>query len=127
MAPAGVCVQVCLSCMSGERLKAVADLMQQNMAVQAHLSLASHMITTSHSLTCTLLSRRGGTYLIDPTSGLIYNDAHLDEWPQLLGLVDANSQTVMGMGMDAATSFFVQLNAYLREEKVREYVRQHLC
>ncbi len=61
----------------------------------------------------------GKYYLIDPQTGLLYHDAPLSEWPHLVGRVDTARGTVSALGQDAATKFFTQLDAYLKDSKVR--------
>lgn len=66
---------------------------------------------------------RGGSYLRDPATGLLYHDAAPEEWPQLVGRVDPVTGRVAGLGPDAATAFFTQLDACLRNQKVRGCVQ----
>jgi len=59
---------------------------------------------------------RGATYLTD--GQLLFHDAMPAEWPQLVGRVDASSGAMLGMGADAASTFFRRLDTFLKEQQV---------
>jgi hypothetical protein len=60
---------------------------------------------------------RGQYYLLDEGTGLLYHDAPLTEWPELVGRLNQATGTVHPLGADGATKFFTQLDAWLRENK----------
>jgi hypothetical protein len=60
---------------------------------------------------------RGQYYLLDEATGLLYHDASLKEWPELVGRVSQTTGTVHPLGADGATKFFTQLDAWLRKNK----------
>jgi hypothetical protein len=73
---------------------------------------------------------RGGYFLLDSSTDLLYHDAQLNEWPSLVGSLKRQQQSygtpaaagglqAQALGQDAMTTFFTALDTYLKSYQVR--------